>query len=154
MPVDIFTVQQSPVGVYCSPLTYSHCDFSAIVDSLAKWIELQGVKGKSWGFQKLKVVSILPVHTQLAPIQSLRGTLQASVRPCSRNVRCSTSVAPATHAATGQCQRSSTGPGPTQSTSVRGECQHSTRGHEDTLCPYQDWLDNLWKQWSKLLKNK
>lgn len=84
-------------------------------------------KKKAEAFRNSKVASISPVHAQLAPIRSLRVTLQASVRPCSRNVRCSTSAAPATHAATGQCLTSSTGRGPTRSTSVRGKCQHSTR---------------------------
>ena len=121
----IFTVQQTllmAVEAYCAELTYSHCDFSAMVDSLAKRIELQGAKEKSWGCQKLTDVFILPFHTQLAPIRSLHVMSPASVRPCSRNGRCSTSVAPATREATGQCLTSSTGPGPTQSTTVRGRC--------------------------------
>lgn len=124
--VAMLTVQPTlliVLGAYCAPLTCSHCDFSAMIDSLAKWIELQGVKEKSWGCQNLKVLSILPFHTQLAPIRSLHVTLPALVKPCSRKGRCSTSVAPATHAATGQCLMSSTEPGPTQSTSMRGKYQ-------------------------------
>lgn len=125
----IFTVQQTlliALEAHCAELTYGHCDFSAMVDSLAKRIELQGAKGKSWGCQKLIVVFILPFLSQLAPTRSLHVTLPASVRPCSRNGRCSTSVAPATHAATGQCLMSSTGPGPTQSTTVRGRYLYIT----------------------------
>lgn len=142
MSVAIFTVQQTlliAVRAYCAPLTSSHCDFSAMIDSLAKWIELQGVKEKSWECQNLKVLSIFPFHTQLAPIRSLHVTSRASVRPCSRNGRCSTYVAPATHAATGQCLMSSTGPGPTQSTLMKGKHQHSTRG--PLPCPHQKWLE-------------
>lgn len=128
MSVAIFTVQQTlliAVEAYCAALTRL-CDFSALVDSLAKWIELQGAKEKSWGCQKLTVVFILPFHTQLALTQSLHVTLPASVKPCSRNGRCSTSVAPATRAATGQCLMSSTGPGLTQSTTVRGRYLYMT----------------------------
>lgn len=50
MSVSIFTVQQTlliAVEAYCAELTYSYCDFSAMVDSLAKRIELQGAKEKS-----------------------------------------------------------------------------------------------------------
>lgn len=129
MSVAIFTLQQTlliAVKSYCAELTYGHCDFSAMVDSLAKRIELQGPKEKSWGCQKLIAVFILPFQTQLALTRSLHVTSLASVRPCSRNGRCSTSVAPATRAATGQCLMSSTGPGRTQSTTVRGRCLCTT----------------------------
>lgn len=81
---------------------------------------------KADAVRKLIVVFILPFHAQSAPTRSLRVTLPASVRPCSRNGRCSTSVAPATRAATGQCLMSSTGPGPTQSTTVRGMYMYMT----------------------------
>lgn len=44
------TVQQTLLRAdeaYCAELTYSYCDFSAVVDSLAKRIELRGAKEKS-----------------------------------------------------------------------------------------------------------
>lgn len=50
MSVSISTVQQTlliGVEAYCAELTHGYCDFSALVDSLAKWIELQGAKEKS-----------------------------------------------------------------------------------------------------------
>lgn len=75
--------------------------------------------------QKLIVV-LIPPHTQLALTRSLHATLLASATPCSRNGRCSTSVDPATRAATGRCPMSNTGHGPIQSTSAKGLCLYTT----------------------------
>lgn len=71
LSVAIFTVQRTlliAVRAYCAPLTYSHCDFSAVINSLAEWIELQGVKGKkAEGVRMSTFLSVLPfsVHSWL-----------------------------------------------------------------------------------------
>lgn len=50
MSVSVSPVQQTLLiagEAHCAELTYGYCDFSALVDSLGKWIELQGAKEKS-----------------------------------------------------------------------------------------------------------
>lgn len=122
--VAIFTVQQTlliAVEAYCAELTYSHCGFFCYGrQSGLNGLSSRERKRKAEGVRNSQSCLSSLFHTQLAPIRSLHVMSQASVRPCSRNGRCSTSVAPATREATGQCLTSSTGPGPTRSTTVRG----------------------------------
>lgn len=116
--------------LHCTELTYGYCDFSAPVDSLTKWIQLGGgaKREKLSGSETPNCVHTCSLCVQLALIRNLHGMSPASVRPCSRNGRCSTSANPATLAATGQCPMSTTGPGPTPSSTARGRCPSLLEG--------------------------